>query len=84
MIDEIVPQGRCQDAQVPLLRVRTAGPADRVQPPQGGGPPQRDQAAGGLHRQVRSEVLAWIEKSGIFSGSVLLLLPQFYCILRKI
>ena len=26
----------------------------------------------------------WIEKSGIFSGSVLLLLPQFYCILRKI
>ena len=48
-------QGCCQDAQVPLLHVRAAGPADRVQPPQGGGPPQRHQAAGSLHRQVRSE-----------------------------
>ena len=47
-------QGGCQDAQVALLRVRAAGPVDRVQPPQGGGPPQRDQAARGLHRQVRS------------------------------
>ena len=82
---KIVSQGRCQDAQVPLLRVRAAGPADRVQPPQGGGPSQRDQAARRLHRQVRSAAdLAWIEKSGIFAGSVLLLLPQVYCILRKI
>ena len=47
-------QGRCKDAQVSLFRVRAAGPTDRVQSPQGGGSPQRDQAARGLHRQVRS------------------------------
>ena len=44
-------QGGGEDAQVSLLGLRAAGPADRVQSPEGGGPPQRDQAPGRLHRQ---------------------------------
>ena len=67
-------QGCCQNAQVTLLHVWAAGPADWVQPPQGGGPPQRHQAAGSLHRQVRSEQNLYWANLELF---VLLLLPQF-------
>ena len=48
---ERLHQGGRQDAQVPPLCLRAAGLTDGVQPPQGGGPSQRHQAAGRLYRQ---------------------------------